>query len=83
MITTIKYGLDKVICIKDCENLLTFHDFHDVGIKKGEIFLTDKSNLNLTHIRLIKDLKIIAICDNSNFMKLDEYRNYNIDNLLD
>jgi len=79
MITTIKYGVDKVICIKDCENLLTFPD---VGIKKGEIFLTD-TNLNLAHIRLIKDLKIIAICDRSNFMKLDEYRNYNIDNLLD
>ena len=75
-----KNGVDKVICIKDCENLL---NFHDVGIKKGEIFLTDEcNNLHLAHIRLIKDLKIIAICHRSNFMKLDEYRNTTIDDLL-
>jgi len=76
----------QIICIKDCKSLLTNND---IEIKKGDIFLTNEYNFYWPNendkgesVRLIKDFKIMAICDNSNFMKLDDWRNTTIDDLL-
>ena len=80
----------KIVCIKNCEESLTtkrwWIDNKPRKIKSGEIFTTNNFNFfylgNMTRL-YSSDGDYLGLFDNSNFMKLEEYRNTKIEKLLD
>jgi len=81
----------KIICIKNCYASAwrtSFGPFSGTNgkIKKGEIFTTNNSDFfylgNMTRL-YSTDGDFLGLFDNSNFMKLEEYRNTKIEKLLD
>jgi hypothetical protein len=63
----------KIICIEDF-----------FGVTKGEIFETDNYEFNYLsgNLRLIKDGYILGVFKKENFMKLEDYRNKVIGEIL-
>jgi len=83
----------KIVCIKNCEEeYLKINPSFDPSnlrrIKSGEIFTTNNLNFFWVTIpvklsRLFSsDGDCLGIFDNSNFMKIEEYRNIKIEKLL-
>jgi len=69
-----------IICISDCNSLVNGGDC----IKKGDKFRinTYEYNYSENYMRLIVGNEIIGFYLQSNFMKLSEYRNLKLDELL-
>ena len=86
----------KIICIKNCEEesqlpRMYLPNKKTRKIKKGEIFTTNNSDFfwlpNLARLYSSSDGHLpedyLGLFNNSNFMKLEEYRNTKIEKLLD
>ena len=79
----------KIVCIKNCEESLTakrwWIDNKPRKIKSGEIFTTNNFNFFYSEdlARVLKNGEFWGLFDNSNFMKLEVYRNTKIEKLLD
>jgi hypothetical protein len=79
----------KVICIKTCEEegQMPWKLFskHRKKIKNGQIFTTNNSDFfwypNVARL-YSSDGDYLGLFDNSNFMKLEVYRNFKIEELL-
>ena len=67
----------KVICISSCKS----QGSRKVQVNRGEIF--DNKDFYFPQLFLRSNGKFLGVYDRSNFIKLDEYRNTTIDNLLD
>jgi len=77
----------KVICIKNCEEARQepwpWNTEIPIRIKNGQIFTTsDFFYLNLARL-FSSDGDYLGLFERSNFMKLEEYRNFKIEELLD
>jgi len=79
----------KIICIKNCYASAwrtSFGPWTNGKIKNGQIFTTNNSDFfylgNMTRL-YSTDGDFLGLFDNSNFMKLEEYRNIKIEKLLD
>ena len=71
----------KIICIKDSYDIYLPEKNK---VKKGQIFTTtiyDSNHLS-GQIRLFSNGEILGIFDNSDFMKIDEYRSNKIEEIL-
>ena len=85
----------KVICIKTCEEERQLSRLYLPNkknkIKNGQIFTTNNSDFfwltNLARLYSSSDGHLpedyLGLFDNSNFMKLEVYRNFKIEELLD
>ena len=78
----------KIICVSSCKHLVdskTGKGFlGDEEIKKGEIFNTNYYEFNYagTYARLFRNGKIIGLFEQKNFLKIEDYRNKTIDDLI-
>ena len=75
----------KIICIKSCFNIRETLEYTQY-ITKGEIFIIEDYQFDSPYymdIWIWKDGRNIGLYKKSNFIKLDEYRNNIINDIID